>query len=479
MEYIINQILKVLDENNISVYSFARTTKINQSTLHKILHFERTMKPKHFYTIMDNLPISYNVKKDLYDKYNKIILGDERYNAQQYIYEMLKKFSDISFSFLNELLAPPVNVFNAENTATIYKGSTINTTINICLIEEMSKQNPKAYVYVPGGNHALDLYVDSVIKLYETDINIVLMIDFINNTNEQNTNYNLSILRNIIPIALTSTKNYNFYYTYVDAITNESYMTPYPYFIALSDRVIWINAAFDEIMVINDINIAKNIATVCQGKLTKYKKLLEINSDVNSIVNSLVSNQGDITTHYCIEYEPCLSMYFTMDMVDAIMPKDAPNRELIYKVLYQRYLQLQKIKDSIQIFNKNSLMEFAETGIIKEFPKEYSRPCTKDERLYILNALMNTINSDKHIIRALNPVNFQISDCLSLIVQDDACIQFSIWNDNKIPLKYLAITETSLCRYFYDFISGIVDTPMIYSKEETIKFIQEAIDYLK
>lgn len=478
MDFIIDRILNILSENNISVYSLARTTGINQSTLHKILHFERTMKPKHFYCIIDNLPITLSSKNELINRYDKATLGDERYNAKFYIIEMLKKFSDTSFSALLENpLSPLPNItLNLDSNNTIYKGSNVQTVINMFLISEMHNSDPKAYIYVPGDVKELNSYIVNVIKLYKINIKVTFMIDFINKTNSLNANYNLRVLQNILPIALSASSNFSFYYTYVNAITNDSYMTPYPYFIAMSESVIWINSSFDEIMVIYNADVAKNLILNCEGKLTKYKKLLEVNSDVNSIVKSLITNQGEVTTHYCIEYEPCFSMYFTKEMINAIVPENIPKRSTLIDILYERYEQLNKIKSSIQIFNGNSLIEFAKTGIIKEFPSAYSRPCNSSERLYILNSILDSIDSDKHIIRAIEPVYFNISDCLSLIIQDEACIQFSIWNDKKIPMRYFAITESSLCKYFYNFINDIIDTNMIYSKNKTKKLVQNAID---
>lgn len=478
MKTVINNILNILSENSISVYSLAKTSGINQSTLHKILHFERTMKPKHFYNIVDNLPISLSDKNILTNRYRKLLLGSERYNTQHYILNMLKNFSNDSFSPISSLLTPPSVTHNAQETIAIYKGSAMSAYISIALIEEMNRQNPKAYIYIPGTCSEIWSYIDNTAKLYKTNINITFMIDFINNTTKSKVNLNLKIMQNIMPIALSASANYNFYYTYVDAVANDSYMTPYPYFIVTSNKTIWLNNSSDEIMVITDENVTKNLLTYCDGKLTKYKRLLDINSNVHSIVNTLVSNQNNATEHYCIEYEPCLSLYFTKDMIEAVVPKDISSREQLIQILNIRLTQLKKIKSSIQIFNKNSIMDFAKTGLITEFPSKYSRPCTVDERRYILNCLIDAASSDKHIIRALNPINLQISDCLSLIIQDESCMQFSVWNDKKIPLKYLTITESTISKCFMNFIKDIPESNLVFDKSQTIDFINEALAYI-
>lgn len=108
MEYIIERILEILKNNNISVYSFAKTTGISRSSLHMILHFERTMKPKYFYTIIDNLPVSIDEKKDLTERFQKISMGDIRYSANSYIFDMLKDFSEYTYMPISKkFIAPP------------------------------------------------------------------------------------------------------------------------------------------------------------------------------------------------------------------------------------------------------------------------------------------------------------------------------------------------------------------------------------
>ncbi|MDO4300533.1 MAG: helix-turn-helix transcriptional regulator [Clostridia bacterium] len=480
MEYVIEKILKILEENNITVYSLAKSSGISQSTLHMILHFKRTMQPKHFYTILENLPISRSAKNELKVLFQMYSLGHCKYSANTIILDMLKIFSDYTYgSSESTLLNTPPDTDNTLRLNTIYNNFNIQPVISQLIIKEMKKQSPKAYVYVPMMDAFLNTYIDSVVKQYKTDIKITLFIDLLNTSAETNDNYNLKIFKNILPLALSYSDNYEFYYTYVNSIIDESYLTPYPYFIALSDVIIFVSADFNEIMLINNRIVTEKVHRLCEGMLQKYKKLLEVSANVPNIVETLVQNQNDCTTHLCIEYEPCFSMHFTEEMINAVIPEGVFMREQLVGLLNIRLAQLKKINTSIQIFNKNCLMEFAKTGIIQEFPKGYSRPCTKEERLFILKSLLKYANSNNHNIQAINPVNLNISDCLSLIVQNDSCLQFTIWNDTKLRLKYFATTQYSICRHFYDFIKDIVNTDYLYSQKATVSFIEQAIQYVE
>lgn len=481
MEYVIEKILKILEENNITVYSLAKSSGINQSTLHMILHFKRTMQPKHFYAILESLPISRSAKNELTVLFQMYSLGHYKYSANTLILDMLKIFSDYTYGSNESTLLnpPPPNTNNISDISTIYTSFNIQPIISRLIIREMNREISKAYVYVPMNKPFLNTYIDSVVKQYKTDIKINLFIDLLNTSAETNDNYNLQTFKNILPLALSYSDNYEFYYTYVNSIIDESYLTPYPYFIALSDVIIFVSADFNEIMVISDEKVIEKVHNLCDGMLQKYKKLLEVAANVPNIVETLVQNQNDCKTHLCIEYEPCFSMHFTKEMINAVIPKDVFMREQLVELLNIRLVQLKKITTSIQIFNKDSLINFAKTGVIQEFPKGYSRPCKKDERLFILKSLLKYAKSNNHNIQAINPVNLNISDCLSLIVQNDSCLQFTVWNDTKLQLKYFSTTQYSICRNFYDFIKDIVNTNYLYSQKATITLIEQAIQYVE
>lgn len=478
MEDIVNSITNILKENNISVYSLANNSGINQSMLHKILHFERTMKPKHFFAIVENLPISLSEKNALTMRFQKLSMGNTRYEMHNCIYQIFKELSGDFFNSAERKLIPQATGYKRIDKPVIYRGSAISTVVSTMLIEEMARQDPAAYIYLPGASSCMETYIDNTVRLYDTDIKITFMADLLNPASDEKLNYNLHVLKNLLPLSLSLPDNYRFYYTYVDSITDDSYMTPYPYFIITSAAVLLVNHAFDEVMLITDADIAKSHITHFEGKLTKYKKFLESYCGLQNMVESLIDKQSDATEYRFIKYSPGFTLYFTPEIAKSVVMGEIPDSDSLMPTIYLRLSQHKSIKSSIQLFNKNSLMEFAQSGIITEFPSKYSRALTKDERRFMLNSLIESANSKHHIIRAINPLNIELDDCITMLMQSENHILFLILNDKKLPLRYLTVSESTLCKCFYDFLHDFSETNLVYSKEETISFIKEAINYI-
>lgn len=475
MNEIINALLKIIEENNMSIYHLAKLTNINYSLLHKILHFDRKLKPDYFYKILENLPISVIEKNSLLDKYNRIFLGSDNYSMVNSINEILRQFSSISITINNKLnLPPPDNSMNAYDKVTICTGNELQYIINIALIEEMNKQIPKVYIYTPGNKKKIYLYIDNIVKLYKTDIKIRFMIDFLSNTVKTADNNNLKILNNIIPCALSDTPNYEFYYTYKDCVTNDS-LTPYPYFIALSDSVICINSTLDEALFINDKATAKRYSSKCEGILKNYNKLIETSFDVFQAASNMTAGDYNATERICLEYEPCLFNFLTPEIINSLLVKDIPERDILLNIVYNEFSKFSNIKKTTYLFNKESLIEFAATGFTNLCPRKFTRAATPEERKFVLDRLLIAIDSDNNIIRALNPINFNVPVCRTVNLLDDYEMHFVIYFGDYENYKCIFLKEKSLIKCFYNFLSNLSSTNMVYSKEETKSFIEEAI----
>jgi hypothetical protein len=243
--------------------------------------------------------------------------------------------------------------------------------------------------------------------------------------------------------------------------------------------VLLISRSFDEVLLINDKAVAGNLIDYCESRLSEYKSLPLIDGDIQTLVGMLVNNRKESTTYHCIEYEPYLSLYFTEDIIDQILPADTPKREKLLQMLTAKLTHIKKIKNSIQIFNKNSLVDFVRTGIVRDFPTTYTNACTPLQRLMVLKGLLSATISDKYTIRALNPANLQVSPKLSVIIRDQAFMQFALRNEARLPVKYLNITESSVCKCFLNFVTDMDNTNLVYDKFETIGFIEEAIAHLE
>ena len=479
MKTLVSKIRDIMKESEISSYSLAKITGISEGQLSMIFNNKRRMTADQFNAISENLPIPLNLKKKFIDEFYNSYYSQNDYCSIKQITAMIKQLSDLTVYETGAItLAEPVKLEkNFEDK--IYRGTNISLVLEALISNEFAIGDGKIYMYLGNieENNILSSYIDIAVRKYKHKNKLCVIYDFSNRPQE--THCNVAILKELLPIALSDhTQSYEFYYENVLTQFNNNYSTPYPYFIVFSGCIVFINSLGDEIMLHSHPNVVKSLLNRCEGRMSGYKKLMELSSTVYSMINEVVSNNGEAQIFYGLEYEPCFAMQLSQQIAMAIVRPEIPEPEMMREILTTRLSQLKNIRSSIQIFNKNSLMEFASTGRIQEFPPEYARNLTVEERIYILEELLKCAQNPKHILRALNPEYLLLSECVSMF-QSNGFVQFSMWGNTKTAHKYCNIKEESIYNSFKTYMKFLVSSYYVYTQKETISFIEEALNFVK
>ncbi|MBQ9519314.1 MAG: helix-turn-helix transcriptional regulator, partial [Firmicutes bacterium] len=376
MERLIEKIKDRMAQYNLTSYNIAKNTGIGQSHLSMIFNGKRKIKPAQFYAIIEQIPMPLKAKSNLADEFCRLYFTEERYLSIKYIRELFKQLSDLTSSVEDnkKLMDPQISELGFKDT--VYRGSDISLVIAQMLVNEFALGSDAVYAYLPlaGNIETLKNCIDSTVRVYKHNTKLYALVDYLGYPQQGASN--IEKLKNLLPLTLSDdTDSYKFYASNVPSDINENYSTPYPYFIAFSGCVIFLSASTDEIMLHSDPEVVKSVRSRCEGRIKHYNKCIESNTDVYSMINEVVKNQGGSDYFCSLEYEPCLAMHFNIDIINDIVYPDLPPqvRESVLSLANERLMQLKCIKKSKRIFNKNSLMDFAKTGIIYEL-KDYARP---------------------------------------------------------------------------------------------------------
>lgn len=476
MKNLIKKIRNIMKKSEISGYNLSKLTGISEGQLSLIFNNKRQITSSQFYKIIEVLPISVADKEEMTEDFCKLYYSFNDYTSIKHIYAMIKQLSDLTLydSKLAELMEPSKLTEPFEDK--IYRGANVNLVLSALMSNEFAFGDKYIYFYLGNNEQSYLLSnIDLIVRSYKHKNKIIVISDFSNEAQESYSN--VATLKNLLPIALSDhTQSYEFYYENVPAQLNNSYLTPYPYFIVFSNCIVFINSVGDEIMLHSHPDVVKSMQNRCEGRMLNCKKMMELSSTVYSMIEEVVSNNGETQHFYGLEYEPCFAMQLSPEIAMGIVPTNIEGLDEMKKILSLRLSQLKNIKKSIQIFDKNSLMEFAATGRIQEFPPEYARNLTVEERVYLLNELLKCAKTDEHIIRALNPSNLVLSECVSMF-QSNGFVQFSMWGSTKTAHKYCNIKEESIYSAFKTFMKFLPVSSYVYTKDRTIAFIEEALEY--
>lgn len=131
----------------------------------------------------------------------------------------------------------------------------------------------------------------------------------------------------------------------------------------------------------------------------------------------------------------------------------------------------------IQYFTQEGLEEFVETGVLAEYPKEYVRPLTVEERIQAIDCLLEFFDRDNIEFGMIRNECMHVKKTINVFLSS-VCGLNLILNDEKQGLRHMWIDEPSICHAFYTFISRMAEKRDVLSKNETRTVLVEKRDFL-
>jgi hypothetical protein len=162
-------------------------------------------------------------------------------------------------------------------------------------------------------------------------------------------------------------------------------------------------------------------------------------------------------------------------MIESVIRQDLPDRELL-KTLVLEFYGRYKVYDGVpcSFFSVEGLNHLARTGCMADLPPQFVYPFTPDQRRLLLAQLKKDIVSDIYCARAINPDKFSISPFCSVQIYGTKMLLLITTNCEGAS-KCSCIEEMSILDSYIDFMSSLPDSPLLYSKAETLRIIDEAM----
>ena len=214
-----------------------------------------------------------------------------------------------------------------------------------------------------------------------------------------------------------------------------------------------------------------------QKNINKSNSLNTFSISFNDSVTTLMSGQVS-SNMYAITYSPCITSFVPPTMYSDLISDDFPDKENFLNLVANRIEEISSTSKKYVIFNADSIKEFEETGRLLMFVHPCLKRCTIPQRIEILSNILNTIDDTSVVARAFTKKALNISGKFEITnVQDLYSFDILVYHDNG-NVSLIDIREPIISSYFIDFIQNALDTPLVYTFEETKQLISDSIDRL-
>ncbi len=468
---------KLFDESGESIASVARSIGAERTSIHKALADERQLPYTVVHALATHFQLSPEERKVFFQLYNIILQGEDTWQNRQAVCDQLNYLSSIHYDIRLSAKSDtkfPCPEFDSSPVEGEYNiRQAIRSVINY---ETGNNADPVFQIYLPEDFSLTAEFTELWLEGFSFHVEQLYCFPV---TSDRNTAQNIRQLRDIIPLCLVSKGSYRPYYFYEHPASAS--LNPLNYYIVTPNFLVQLSQDFSTALIQTSKKLITYFTNRIQYLLEQCDLLTHCSSDILEILK-LYNSNNDPEKLLFITSEPCLGRYFTAPMISKYMrPDPAIPYQIMFEAVENRYSSLGKIdKNYYTIFTEEGLQNFIKTGILAELPARYARPRNQTARLLIIKKLRDEIISGKVIGLITRPSRLRLPDTMLMYSDAKRRIHFDT-TEKFIYGAYscdIHISEEHICEAFHDFFLSLVNSQMVYTKEDTLHILESGIQKL-
>lgn len=285
--------------------------------------------------------------------------------------------------------------------------------------------------------------------------------------NLQKQNYNMICLQKITPFYQCAC-TYLPYYYYNNIDSNLNNLSGFSYMILTTEYTLCClsNTQYGTLYHAKDMN--QFFHTIFNKQKQKTTILFhKIDTNITEYF-SLVQSFEELT----LEAQPCLTRILTPSILGKLLNPHIFNKELFIKNFMT--LSTNTLKNT-STFTRKGLEYFMQTGKYLAYPEEIYTPAPMQIRIFLLHRMYEQACEGGFRLITGNLENLP----LSIYLQVSHHCGLLLFRDHGQHITYLKLKEKSLLHAFYDFMESLESEGYLASKEETVAYLQDVLEYYK
>jgi len=473
----------LVETNKVNIYAIAKQAGLERTAIHKIMSGGRIPAEEYAQKLADALPLSPAERQRFLESYQISCIGEFRYRQRIQVKELIESIAQIEKdigSRQKSTGAAPTPVSNSNEA--IIGNFAVNTLVKSVIAEALAGEKKQSIDFVVSEdyqffyNELISEYLQNPQAQIRQVVTFTKKVDFI-----ENSNANIKLLTQILPLAFVSGAGYQPHYYY--KTTSDVELTQaMPYFIITSpEKLVLINKDFNRAVLICDKAIVAAYTESFEAMLDQSKPLIESFDSAFEILEycySIYSRSKDEPFHW-IEPEPCVGALITEDFLVETIKQDIPHRDVLLKMAYRHFSFIQEnLLQNINVCTANGTSRLIDTGVIYYIPKELVNPMPRHKIKELLVQLQERINNKKVKILFSNPSKITLPHNTLLAVSRLTGVNFIMSiSDGNCASKFMCInlSEDSINEAFMDFVESIEDSGLVYSEDESADTLAKII----
>ena len=494
-------LVKMLNEilEDYSDVRVAHLTGIERTRLNRIRNGKFKITLPELQKIISAFVTDDNQANKLYDAYLFDKIGRDKYNSRILAKEFLESLReadpqdpDFDGSYARTNISSD---FDIEDDLTVLRSPVaVRHAMNMVMMQAMSQKEKIRIISSSVSEYLLSQIFTVTSAAPDLEIDHIYSLAAENELPEPLTYY-MGVAKAVYPIFMLNS-NYRAYYMLVGHATNALM----PYHIITNRFGLLLDPTFSNAILVKK----KDVVMLAQHLFDDRKKkcsafITKINSTEEYLLhycNILERTDGLMKDlYYSIDYEPCRLDFLTEKEIYGCMERVKGNPKaanLVKEFVGKFYTPFMQNKQ-ISFFTKEGLHSFIDTGTIKEIPETLGLVVDKKRRIEMLQCVLSCMKDEKSgkIYYLINEKEFKpplglryfgagVKADHMFVISNSYSRDSSGENKEagKVP-SILILTNSEILSAVFDFIESLPETKMVYSREESIEYMENVISEMK
>ena len=468
---------KYLERKNTTIYNISKISGVDRTLIQHMKTGKRL--PANIsvvQAIAKAMMLNLSETEEILRAYNITHMGEENYFRRKHVSAIISSFYDMNVA--SKLVLPKGaqdTLQMDESLKEIIGRSNINRIVKAILEMEANKKAGHVKIMVqPEYSYLFDCLTSIDFTSSKTNVNAIIVFD--KNEGHKSTIYNLNILEKLVPI-LFQCEVFHPYYIYenVDSLFNKNSFLPYK--IITSDFVIGISYDQDKAVLYHDASMIKLLNETFQKQLSIATPICQtFHPTPEEYLASTFAAEEDLQSEavYELFYQPCFPSFCPEDILldrlnTAIIPEEMQN------VITDYFAKIRaQYKNKHIFFTLEGLTLFMETGRVTEVPDFMYTYLTPPQRLTMLKNIVASVDDGTFAPRIIKSEKFTVPSPICICAPSEHKVVIYYFSPDKGQYTFY-LQELSLVQAFYDFLTYLPESQLVYDLEESKALLHEVL----
>ncbi len=462
---------KLFEKSGESVSYVARSIGAERTSLHKAMVGERVLPYNVVHALAGHFQLSMEERREFFRLYDIMLQGEDVWENREAVASLLNYLSTIQFQSLPARAVTTVETLAYDNV-TVQGEYAVQKMISTVLYHEiMNTDHAVIRLFLPPDMDLSPFFINRWLDGNKFEVEQLFCISSIGSSRAEN----IGLLKQVIPMSLVSLDAYSSFHFYESA--GSVAINPLNYYIITPHYLILLGRDQSAAQIQKDGQIIgiysdhfKSLIEHCDPLVIRGQNLEELFDSANATI--------DPNGYFYLMAQPCFGRYYTADIISKYFQVQNCPIPGIFETAVQHFALLQETdKNFCTVFSEKGLQHFIDTGIVEEMPPEYIPPAEVKDRVYLLSRLRSDIAEEKLTGLIARPSLLKVPDYLSMSIDSEGNPCFGTTTAFPRGAYYcnIHISEEAICQAFKDFCQSLPGSQMVYSKEETLRMLDEGI----